>query len=361
MKDIVTVRPSQLAELLQLAIQIREPVLVTGAPGVGKSDIVYQACAKAGAALTVVHPVVSDPTDFKGVLWPDKENGHCNWLLPIEVTTLLEARTLHVCFIDDLGQSLPAVQASFMRPLLPPRAFGGKALPDCVVFIAATNRRIDRAGVSGLLEPVKSRFGTIVNLEPHLCSLACSGHPDTFVDWWTSQGLPAEVLAFLRFKPDLFHDFHPTADLTNSPSPRMWAKVGKWLNAGLPRDLETPTIAGAVGVGAAAEFIAFLKVYRELPDPDEIIKAPNKALIPKEPSTLYAIAGALASRASPKTFPNILRYVERLREAGFAEFGVLIIRDSYRRDNAIGFTKAFMEMSSQSDYGKIMDGRGGEK
>mgnify|MGYP001558676876 FL=1 len=112
MKDIVTVRPSQLAELLQLAIQIREPVLVTGAPGVGKSDIVYQACAKAGAALTVVHPVVSDPTDFKGVLWPDKENGHCNWLLPIEVTTLLEAKDLHVCFIDDLGQSLPAVQAS---------------------------------------------------------------------------------------------------------------------------------------------------------------------------------------------------------------------------------------------------------
>ncbi len=58
--------PSQLQKLLTACIPATLPVLVTGAPGIGKSDIVAQAAADAGHELLISHPVVEDPTDSKG-------------------------------------------------------------------------------------------------------------------------------------------------------------------------------------------------------------------------------------------------------------------------------------------------------
>ncbi len=75
----------------------------------------------------------------------------------------MTATKLTACFIDDLGQATPAVQAAAMQLILA-RTLNGHRVSDHVVFIAATNRRTDRAGVSGILEPVKSRFATLVEL-----------------------------------------------------------------------------------------------------------------------------------------------------------------------------------------------------
>src|SRR5512146_1594126 len=153
----MAVTPSQLQELLSAAIPAREPVLVTGAPGVGKSDIVSQAATAAGAELILSRPAVSDPTDFKGLPWPDKDANSANFLPFGDFHRALNAAVPTVWFLDDLGQSSPAVQAAAMQLLLA-RRVNGHILPDTVTFVAATNRRTDRAGVSGILEPVKSRF-----------------------------------------------------------------------------------------------------------------------------------------------------------------------------------------------------------
>jgi MoxR-like ATPase len=66
-------KPSQLASLLTKVIPAKIPLLVVGPPGVGKTDIIKQACITSGADIIVVHPVVSDPTDAKGMPWV--ENG----------------------------------------------------------------------------------------------------------------------------------------------------------------------------------------------------------------------------------------------------------------------------------------------
>jgi hypothetical protein len=347
MKELITVRPAQLRDLLHVAIRIQEPTLIVGGPGIGKTDIVCGAARDAGADLLISHPVVLDPTDAKGLPWPSPNADTAKFLPFGELAAARRATKSTVWFLDDLGQAPPATQAAFMHLL-----YGGSInehrLPECVTFIAATNRRTDRAGVSGLLEPVKSRFGAIMHLEPNL---------EDWTAWAIDANQPAEVIAFLRFRPNLLYAFQPTADLTNFPCPRTWVKVGRWLKSDLPRSLEVATIAGAIGVGAATEFIAFLKMYRDLPDIDAVLKAPDTAPIPTEPSGLYAVSSALAYRASSRTFANILRYAERLREAGHTEFGVLLIRDSYRRDKKIGFTREFIDMCSTGAFGKIMDAR----
>ena len=183
-------KPSHLSTYLELAIRNRTPVLITGAPGIGKSDIVGQAAAKAGYELIVEHPVVADPTDYKGIPWVDKD-GNANFVPIGNLARMMQATSPTVVLLDDIGQAMLAVQAAVMQLLLA-RRVNDKLIPDCVTFLAATNRRTDRAGVTGLLEPVKSRFVSIINLDVDL---------EDWVKWALANNLPTELIAFIRFRP----------------------------------------------------------------------------------------------------------------------------------------------------------------
>lgn len=342
----VTVRPKQLFEILCLAIEHRKRVLVVGSPGIGKTDIVNAAAQAKKAEVLTTHLAVADPTEANGLPWPDAQNDVAKFLLFGHLSTLVKSTKPYVWFLDDFGQASPATQAAHMRPLLDFHTVSGYEIPQHVTIIAATNKRTDRAGVSGVLEPVKSRFDTIVELQPTL---------DDWCEWAIEANLPPELIAFQRYVGDrLLFKFEATADLTNSPCPRTWAKVGSWLNAKVPKSLERLIISGAVGSAAAGEFCAFLNTYRDLPDPDEVIALPEKAIVPKEPNQLYAITSALAYRANKKTFANILVYADRLHDQGHAEFGVLLVRDSYLRDKTIQTTPAFLQMCRKGKYGKII-------
>lgn len=54
----------------------------------------------------------------------------------------MTATKLTACFIDDLGQATPAVQAAAMQLILA-LTLNGHRVSDQVVFVAATNRRTD--------------------------------------------------------------------------------------------------------------------------------------------------------------------------------------------------------------------------
>lgn len=318
----VSLRPQQATKLVQKYLSERVPVLLTGAPGVGKSSIVEQAAADAGYDVILSHPVVSDPTDFKGLPWPGKDGEHATFLPFGELARAIEATKPTVWFLDDLGQASPAVQASCMQLLLARRVNGHK-LPDCVTFVAATNRRSDRAGVSGILTPVLSRFGAVVGVEPTV---------EDWCQWAMAAGMPPELVAFVRFRPNLLNlqggGQKRADDMENFPCPRTWEFAGKALKMGLDSDLEFAALAGAVGEGAAIELHAFLKMLRSnLPNPDSIILDPDNAAIPERPDVLWAVAAALAKRTSTTNCGRIFRYGERLYEAGHGEFAVLMIKD----------------------------------
>lgn len=339
---------SQLVTFLAEAIRMRLPVLVQGAPGIGKSDILTRATFDAGADLILSHPAVSDPTDVKGLPWIVKgKSGDSATFLPFgELERAINAKKLTVWFLDDLGQASPAVQASFMQLLLA-REVNGHKISDNVVFVAATNRRTDRAGVSGILEPVKSRFCSIVELEPDLGS---------WCNWAIDNNVNPLLIAFLRFKPELLCKFSATNDLTNSPVPRTWSHVNKLLQMQLSPVVQNIAIAGAVGEGAATEFAAFQKLYAQLPNIDQILIDPKSVPIPTNPAVLYSLASALATKVTPANFGRIAEYVNRMVAAGSAEFGVLCVRDCLRRDGTLASTQAFVKLAT-SELGRLISGK----
>jgi hypothetical protein len=229
--------------------------------------------------------------------------------------------------------------------LLLARRIGEHVLPPNVTFLAATNRRTDNAGVSGILAPVVSRFATVVELSPTI---------DDWTKWAVGAGIPPALIAFLRFRPDLLSVPSTTRDIENSPSPRSWRFVAKTM-AIVPKHLEHISFAGSVGEGAADEFVSFLQIFRELPSPDSILLNPDVAVIPTNLAALYAVSASLAVHASEANFDRVMVYVERLIAGGLSEYAALLVRDALRRTPAIANSYAFINAQG-GPLGRIIRG-----
>lgn len=331
-------RPVELKQFLKFAIPLRKKVLVCGPPGVGKTDIIKAGAAAAGNDLIITHPVIMEPTDIKGLPFPNGD--HAVFLPYGQLKRILEVKKPTVVFLDDIGTASTSVQASLMQLLHEGRIDDHK-VPDQVVFLAATNRASDRSGVSGILEAVKSRFDTIVNLDVNL---------DDWVEWANQNQMPPELASFVRFRPEMLHQFEPSREIKNYPCPRTLAHVGGFLNDGLPKTLEFEVIMGAAGESFAQEFTAFLTLSRKLPDPLKILTSPGSAPLFTKPDELYAICGALAYHVSEETLPNLVTYINRIAP----EYAVLTMRDVIARKPAMGVHLAYRQWLNQEGIKNIV-------
>ncbi|MDE2104644.1 MAG: ATP-binding protein [Patescibacteria group bacterium] len=343
-------RIKNVVALLEAAIENKKPVLLVGAPGVGKTDIIRQAAQAKGADFMVSHPVVADPTDAKGLPWPDADKLEATFLPFGDLAAAIKAERPTVWLLDDLGQAPPAVQASYMQLLLSRRC-NGHVISDYVTMIAASNRRTDRAGVSGMLEPVKSRFAAIVEVTPHI---------DDWAVWALENDIPASLIAFLRFRPELLSQFVPSADMTQSPTPRTWANLAEVESWKLPREVEAEAMAGAVGVGAATEYLAFRAMLGSVVTADQVILDPHNATLPIKAAECYAVCTALAAKADEKNFARITTYLQRLTDAGKGEFAIMVVRDAMRKTPALAHTAAWQKLIV-SDLGVLIGGNYAEK
>lgn len=329
-------RAQKLKSLLEFSLKNNYPILVKGAPGIGKSDIVSQACNNLGYELIISHPVVADPTDYKGL--PFVINGKAEFLPFGDLEKLLHADKEIVFFMDDLGQATPAVQSAVMQLILA-RQINGHKISDFVRFVAATNRRTDMANVSGILEPVKSRFASIVELEVN---------NDDWYQWAFENGMPSELISFIQFRPGLLFDFKASRDIVNSPNPRTVTFVGKMINSGLPEEIRFETVSGAVGEAWAIEFEAYLKTYALLPSIHQMIADPVNTPIPNEISAKFAAMGLVADKMNSENIKALNTYLQRLGD----ELYVCGMKNATMKNPSLYSTPEFINFGIK--YGNIL-------
>jgi hypothetical protein len=324
--------PSILKETIKNAIKNRDNLLIYSEPGTGKTQITEQAHDETNTPYILTHPALSDPTDYKGfpITYKDADGNQRATFIPFDdLLKMINVKVRTGVIFDDFGQAVEGVQAPAMQ-LIHGGRLNGYTISDEIVFFILTNRRQDMAGVKGILEPVKSR-------------VVSSIHAETDLDDWSKYAIQKnfafETIAFNRWKKNALLDFKPTKDMTNSPCPRTWEAVSKILLHNYPKEGELEMISGAIGEAMAIEFFAFVKMARTLPDPDLILLRPDEVKVPKEPSTLYALCGALATKATDQTFGNIVKYSNRLP----SEFSVMLIVDCITHNKALVKTKPFVE------------------
>lgn len=319
-------KPSHIKYSLSAAIKARRPVFLWGPPGVGKSQVVAQVATAAGFDLIDVRAVLLDPVDLRGLPHINGE-GRAHWAIP----DFLPKDGEGIIFLDELNAAPPLVQAACYQLILD-RKLGEYSLPDGWSIVAAGNRETDRAVTSRMSSALANRF-IHLNFDVDL---------NDWVEWALSAGVEVEVIAFIRFRPGLLHQFDPTKNEKTFATPRTWEFVSDILKVSPDRNVEFDLIAGTVGEAAAAEFMGFLKIYRELPDPDAVLLDPGGSPVPEDPATQYAICGALSRKSSSSNFGRVVEYGNRLP----VEFSVLLVRDSVKLHPEVQKTKAFIEWSS---------------
>jgi len=305
---------------LKTLIPLKQPAFIWGAPGVGKSQVVKQVAQELGRELTDIRAVLLDPVDLRGL--PSVKEDVAHWCQPSFLPTQGEG----VLFLDELNAAPPLVQAACYQLVLD-RRVGEYVLPDGWTVVAAGNRESDRAVTHRMPSALANRF---VHLD-------FAVDVDTWLEWAENGGISEELLAFIRFRPKLLHNFDPKKNEKAFPSPRSWEFVARILASTLDPEVELSLLKGTVGPGAAAEFAGFSRMFRQLPDPDAVINQPSTASVPEEPATLYALCEALAKRAGEETAENIVTYASRLP----SEFGVLLVRDAVKNHRGVVETPAF--------------------
>jgi MoxR-like ATPase len=324
-------KPSKLHEALHALITERVPLHVWGACGVGKSQIVGQVANDLDCDFLDVRAVQLDPVDLRGL--PRIAADQTEWVPP----KFLPRSGNGILFLDELTSAPQMTQAGCYQLVLD-RRLGEYVLPDGWVVIAAGNPASERGVHFAMPRPLRNRF-VHLDLEPDL---------DDWCKWVVKAHVRPEVIAFLRFKPDLLHAADATADANAWPTPRSWEMASHVLSGVAQRqkarlltgtsEFEAQLLDGTVGPAATSEFVAFLRLFRQLPSIDEILLNPTTTSVPTEPSAQIAIATALGRVMSDSSVGRGLAYLNRLA----AEVRVMAMRDAAARDTAITHTPEFI-------------------
>ena len=329
-------RPSQAASVLKTAFAAQIPVMIWGAPGVGKSQVVHQVAREVDREMRDVRISQLDPVDLRGV--PNVEGQVTYWNPPCFLPS--DPKSRGVLFLDEINSGAQATMAAAYQLVLD-RALGDYRLPDEWAICAAGNRLHDRAIVNQMPAPLRNRF----------MHIDFEVHTDDWCAWAIDANIASDILGFIRYRPTLLNEFDVAGDKQQAmasqklkdarafATPRSWEFLSKLLHAGIPTDVEYEVYGSTVGEGPAAEFIAYRKYASQMPNLDQLLLNPEKASIPEEPATLYAVSTGLATKATPENFDRVVAYTDRLP----AEFGIMCVKDAIARHEKITVTKAFNE------------------
>lgn len=318
-------RPSQVKASLCHLIKRQRPAFLWGPPGAGKSDIVAEVAKDLGMELRDVRLNLLDPVDLKG--FPVVRGTGKAQQMSFVPPDFLPTKGKGILLLDEMNSAPRAVQAASYQLILD-RKIGDYELPPGWSVVAAGNRAGDRAVVNDMPSALANRL-VHIDFEVDV---------DDWYTWATAHGVSDLTRAFIKFRPALLHAFDPATNQRAFPTPRSWVFVDDIVQSGLNHDTEFELIKGAVGEGAAAEYLSFVRMAKDLPSPDEILIAPDTAPVPSEPASMYAVCTMLDRKATPNSMGRLMTYVERLP----VEFQVLFICSASVANPPITKTKEFV-------------------
>jgi MoxR-like ATPase len=292
---------------------------------------VKQLAERLKVPLQDVRALLLDPVDLRGLPFLGSD-GRSKWATP----EFLPQNGSGILFLDELNAAPAMVQASCYQLVLD-RKLGEYNLQEGWAIVAAGNRDSERAATTKMPTPLRNRF-VHIDFEVDV---------QEWSEWAIKANVRPEVIAFIRFRPELLSAFD--RDANAFPSPRSWEFVSRILDSldsQANPAIEHEVIAGAVGSGAATGFSAFLRMFRELPNIDAILLNPLQEPVPENAAAQYAVASALARCASDTNFDRISLYLNRLP----TEFRVLCVRDATLRAPAIKSTAGYTKWAVENHH-----------
>ncbi len=309
-----------------------QSINLRGQPGIGKTAGVMQmgmdlGCKKVNVKGKLIDGIyfqlacTMDPTDISGTPW-----GHdlyTDWKPPrwaYELSTDYPEDFPAILFFDDLQNGDELVQTAIYR-VVHEKACGHYQFRPNVRVMAASNRAEDRTGIKEMPTALRNRF-LHINIE---CNV------ENWCNWAMDNGLYPAIIAYIRTQNQKLNTFDPKTNEYSFCTPRSWHMASTCLKdlGGIPED-HLSILAGLIGEGVTAEFVAFARNTQSIPKPEDILRDPEKAVVPNERQIdiLYATVCSVGAyvREHPKKIENAYRYAKRL----IPEFGIILAKDVCR-------------------------------
>ena len=329
---------SNVVEAINVAVEANVPTILWDKPGTGKTSFAYELAKGLDRHMEAVAPSLRDPTDFSGL--PMMGEAGVILAAPAWARRLLEApRGLLV--IDEASTASPAVQAAFLRVCFEGIVGEQPTFFPQTSIIATANPPAEAAAGWDLAPPLANRFFHI----------QWSSDYDTWIEgmlngWpvrsfkrvpegWEAEYLPEAtmlVTSFIRVKPHYLHQM-PKDDTNRGgawPSHRTWSMAARLLGAGkalsAAQDTRVLLLAGCVGEGTAMEFFAW-EHNLDLPDPEELLKKPEKYKVPERGDQIFSVATSIVQAVKRKTtkerWANAWKIIGVTAKAGHADIMAL--------------------------------------
>lgn len=350
-KDMPNVDASELKQTISDAYSTKANLMIWGAPGIGKTEILKEVAKDHGANVIVVILSLMEPTDAIGLPEIEEITGKDGKTSRRTVTRLPiwypqdnygidgESQQGGIMFLDELNRANRAVMNSLLT-LVQDRKIdiANYTMPDQWVVVAACNREEDDPGN---LEEIGSALG---NRFQHINYTPTS---DDWIEWASTksasgkQNVIDDIVAFIEFNKDYLHMLDTEAASELWASPRSWTNASRQISdiqdlrhsKSKPfsdKDIES-IIARNVSPSVAKEFMAFLKVAKSYPldkidlaytDPTNA-PSPSKGTKVGRVDTSLALLAAVAYARKDKDisddeFLNLIKYADGLTRAELA-------------------------------------------
>ena len=318
-------KPSELFDTLVTLVDTPITPFVWGPVGVGKSQIIRQVGLSLGLAeLLDIRLSQFDAVDLRGL--PTVSSDGTRWLTP----ALFPRDGTGILLFDEMNSAPRDVQAACYQLALD-RQLGEYEVPEGWVIMCAGNPASEQGITHAMARPLQNR----------LCHLTLEPDLTEWCHWALQAHIRPEVIGFLRFRSELLFQPHLEA--------RTWEFVSWALEAHERRAAQRPAkpqtasylFAGLIGNAAAAEFVAFLDLMKQLPSIDSILLNPDVAPVPVEPSACYAISLGLGRVVTDHGLPQAARYLKRVD----AEFETLAMHQIARRLPQVTHTREYIDFS----------------
>lgn len=210
-----------------------QSLLLLSPPGIGKSDIVFQAAREANLPCRSLLGTQIAPEDVSGV---PRIVGSRSVFCPPRML-LPESAEPFCLFLDELPACPPDIQKAFYALLLE-RRLGEHSLPAGTWVVAAGNRAEDRALVRSLSSALVNRLFVIhVRVDVH-----------EWLRWAKGAGIRSDILSFILYMPGALMRAVPREPMPFS-TPRAWASLSRSLTLAEEANLLQPETRRALAFG----------------------------------------------------------------------------------------------------------------